>query len=153
MGATAAAHPSDPILQAYGLGKLDDVSSASVSKHLEGSDPCQRRVAELSSNEFLGRLQKVGVMLDKATSGWSPSDASLTDGAPRSAVSPPPVDTLPPELVDHPDYEKVATWRRSSSLMDLCESLTPAISFIRRPSACSTPSRTTWFTATSNRPI
>ncbi len=36
MGATAAVHPADPILQAYGLGKLDDVSSASVSKHLEG---------------------------------------------------------------------------------------------------------------------
>jgi hypothetical protein len=39
MGATAAAHPADPILQAYGLGKLDDVSSASVSKHLEQCIP------------------------------------------------------------------------------------------------------------------
>ena len=35
MGATAAVHPADPILQVYGLGKLDDVSSASVSKHIE----------------------------------------------------------------------------------------------------------------------
>ena len=57
MGATAAVHPTDPILQAYGLGKLDDVSSASVSKHLEACDSCQRRVAELSSDDFLGRLQ------------------------------------------------------------------------------------------------
>ena len=32
MGATAAVHPADPTLQAYGLGKLDEVSSESVSK-------------------------------------------------------------------------------------------------------------------------
>jgi anti-sigma factor RsiW len=55
MGATAAVHPADPILQAYGLGKRDDVSSESVSKHLEACDSCQRRVAELSSDQFLGR--------------------------------------------------------------------------------------------------
>jgi len=43
MGATAAVHPTDPILQAYGLGKLDDVSSESegalrgpTSQPLEG---------------------------------------------------------------------------------------------------------------------
>ena len=57
MGATAAVHPTDPTLQAYGLGKLDDVSSGSVSKHLESCDSCQRRVAELSSDDFLGRLR------------------------------------------------------------------------------------------------
>jgi formylglycine-generating enzyme required for sulfatase activity/serine/threonine protein kinase len=107
MGATAAVHPADPILQAYGLGKLDDVSSASVSKHLERCDSCQRRVAELSSDEFLGRLQNAQVKADKATSGWSPSASSSTEGAARPIVPPPPVDTLPPELVDHPDYEIV----------------------------------------------
>ncbi len=107
MGATVAVHPTDPILQAYGLGKLDDVSSASVIKHLESCNPCQRRVAELSSDEFLGRLQKVGVMPDKAASGWSPSAASSTEGAARPVAPPPPVDTLPPELVDHADYEIV----------------------------------------------
>jgi serine/threonine protein kinase len=107
MGATAAVHPTDPILQAFGLGKLDDVSSTSVSKHLEGCDRCQRRVAELSSDEFLGRLQKAQVKPDKATSGWSPSAASSTEGASRPVAAPPPVDTLPPELVDHPDYEIV----------------------------------------------
>src|SRR6202453_79996 len=107
MGATAAVHPADPILQAYGLGKLDDVSSASVSKHLESCDPCQRRVAELSSDEFLGRLHKARAKPDQVPSGWLPSAASSTDGAARPAVPPPPVDTLPPELVDHPDYEIV----------------------------------------------
>ena len=105
MGATAAVHPADPILQAYGLGKLDDVSSASVSKHLEACDSCQRRVAELSSDEFLGRLQQAQVKPDKAASGWSPSAASSTEGTSGPVVPPPPADTLPPELVDHPDYE------------------------------------------------
>ena len=104
MGATAAVHPADPILQAYGLGKLDDVSSVSVSKHLEGCDSCQRRVAELSSDDFLGRLQKARVMPDKAPFGWSPSAASSSEGALRPVV-PLPADTLPPELVDYPDWE------------------------------------------------
>ena len=105
MGATAAVHPSDQTLHSYGLGKLDDVSSESVSKHLEGCDSCQRRVAELSSDEFLGRLREAQVKSDKATSGWSPSDPSSTEGNMGASVPPPPAETLPPELVDHPDWE------------------------------------------------
>jgi serine/threonine protein kinase len=107
MGATAAVHLADPILQAYGLGKLDDVSSASVSQHLERCDTCQQRVAELSSDEFLGRLQQAKVMPDRAASGWSPSAGSSTEGISGPIVPPPPADTLPPELVDHPDWEIV----------------------------------------------
>ncbi len=81
MGPTAALHPADPILQAYGLGKLDDASSASVSQHLESCDSCRRRVAEVSSDDFLGRLQQAGVKPDNATPGWSPSAASSGEGA------------------------------------------------------------------------
>jgi hypothetical protein len=44
MGATAAVHPTDQTLQSYGLGKLDDASSVSVSKHLEGCDSCHPMV-------------------------------------------------------------------------------------------------------------
>jgi serine/threonine protein kinase len=105
MGATAAVHPADPILQAYGLGKLDDFSSASVSLHLEGCDPCRQRVAELSSDEFLGRLQQVGAMPGAANSVWSPSGASFTEGEPRPVAPPPPAEALPPELVDHHTWE------------------------------------------------
>ena len=57
MGATAAVHPSDQTLQSYGLGKLDDASAESVNRHLDSCSDCQRRVAELSSDSFLGRLQ------------------------------------------------------------------------------------------------
>ncbi len=90
---------------AYGLGKLDDASAESVSKHLEGCDSCQRRVAELSSDEFLGRLQNAQVKSDKSAAGWSPFGVSSTEGDRGPVVPPPPADTLPPELVDHPDYE------------------------------------------------
>src|ERR1700678_842092 len=105
MGATAAVHPTDPILQDYGLGKLADVSSDSVSKHLESCDSCRRRVAELSSDEFLGRLQRARVTPDQAASGQSPDAASSTEGTPSHVVPPARLDALPPELVDHPDYE------------------------------------------------
>ena len=56
MGA-AAAHPTDQTLEAYGLGKLDDSLAESVSKHLEVCPSCQIRVADLSSDDFLGRLR------------------------------------------------------------------------------------------------
>ena len=107
MGATAAVHPADPILQAYGLGRLDDVSSRSVSKHLDGCDSCQRRVAELSSDEFLDRLQNAQVKPDRAVFGWSPSAASSTEGtvALRSAAAGRHTASRtgrPPRLRDHP---------------------------------------------------
>ena len=103
----AAVHPSDQTLSAYGLGKLDDASAESVSKHLEIVLYCQRRVAELSSDEFLGRLQNAQVKSDKSAADWPPFGVSSTEGARGPVVPPPPVDTLPPELVDHPDYEIV----------------------------------------------
>ncbi len=107
MGVSASVHPTDPTLQAYGLGKLDDARVDSVSKHLEDCDSCQRRVAELSSDEFLGRLQNAQVKSDKSSADWPPFGVSATEGARGRLVPPPPVDTLPPELVDHPDYEIV----------------------------------------------
>ena len=107
MGATAAVHPADPILQAYGLGKLDDVSSTSVSQHLEGCDSCQRRVAELSSDEFLGRLQQAKVMPDKPAAGWSSSATSSSERTPGPVVPPLVAGTMPPGLADHPGYEVI----------------------------------------------
>ena len=107
MGVTAAVHPTDPILQAYGLGKLDDVSAESIANHLESCSDCQCRVAELSSDDFLGRLQNAQVKSDKSAADWPPFGVSSTEGARGPVVPPPPVDTLPPELVDHADYEIV----------------------------------------------
>jgi eukaryotic-like serine/threonine-protein kinase len=50
-------HPSAETLRAYGLGTLDDTSAEAVHKHLEHCQECQRQVAEMSPDSFLGRLR------------------------------------------------------------------------------------------------
>jgi anti-sigma factor ChrR (cupin superfamily) len=57
MDAPAATHPSDQTLQSYGLGKLDDILVEAVDKHLEGCDSCRDRVAQMTSDSFVGRLR------------------------------------------------------------------------------------------------
>ncbi len=108
MGATAAVHPTDETLYSYGLGKLDLPLTESVDKHLEDCDICQRRVAAMSSDDrFLGRLRDVHGQ-HGSTGPVVSSIAGLSmlqDGA--SIKAPPPTDTLPPGLADHPDYEVI----------------------------------------------
>jgi hypothetical protein len=101
MDAAAAIHPNDQILQAYGLGKLDDASSEAVSKHLESCSDCQRRVAEMSSDSFFGRLRGAQASPEMSATNRSQFGSPHTDAGPAVAVSPPPADTLPPELVEH----------------------------------------------------
>ncbi|MBV8310931.1 MAG: hypothetical protein JO344_11130 [Planctomycetaceae bacterium] len=55
--AAATAHPSDQTLHSYGLGKLDDRLAESVVKHLKECDSCRHRVAEVTSDSFVGRLR------------------------------------------------------------------------------------------------
>ncbi len=107
MGADAI-HPTDQTLHAYGLGKLDDVSSTSVSKHLEACSSCQRRIAEVSSDSVLGQLRGAqGAPEMSAIGGRSQLDESFTDRGPAVGVAPPPADTVPPGLAEHPDYEVI----------------------------------------------
>jgi len=54
MESPASIHPADETLVSYGLGKLDDTLAEAVNKHLEQCVPCRRRVAELSSDSFVG---------------------------------------------------------------------------------------------------
>ncbi len=96
-----------PVLQAYGLGKLDDVSSESVSKHLEGCDPCQRRVAALSSDDFLGRLRDAqGQPGPSGPFVSSLAGLSVLEKGPDAAPRP-PTGSLPPGLAEHPVYEVI----------------------------------------------
>jgi serine/threonine protein kinase len=105
MEAPIAPHPNDRVLHAYGLGKLDDPAvAAAVDSHLEACEACQRRVAELSGDSFVGRLRDAG-------------DGPRADSAPPSAAPGPPhshvpkgpdpalAGTLPPELTENPQYE------------------------------------------------
>src|SRR4051794_26204022 len=99
MATPPSQHPSDPVLKSYGLGKLDNNSAEAVGSHLESCPECRRRVGELSGDSFLGRPRDA----HEPAGGPGPSSSSAragreTTGAFRS-------ETLPPELVDHPDYE------------------------------------------------
>jgi serine/threonine protein kinase len=97
------AHPSEGILQAYGLGHLDEALAGSVSAHLEHCTVCLRRVAELSADSFLGRVRDAqGAPM--STYGQSQTSGSAFGPASPNAVASPPSHTLPPGLVDHPDY-------------------------------------------------
>jgi serine/threonine protein kinase len=109
MGARAAVHPTDQTLQSYGLGMLDVASAESVSKHLELCSDCQCRVAEMSSDSFLGRLRDACVKPEAPLTGpvvSSLAGLSMLDAG-ASATSPPAAETLPPGLAQHPDYEVI----------------------------------------------
>ena len=63
------------------------------------------RVAELSSDSFLGRLRDAKARPDSPARSSPPLDGlSMLDGG-AAAAAPPPASTLPPDLADHPDYE------------------------------------------------
>jgi|GEM_PF-1449173 len=105
MAASAAVHPSDQTLQSYGLGKLNDLLAEAVGKHLGECDACRRRVAEVTSDSFVGRLQNAQARPETAPPvGSSLAGLSKLDGEARQP-SPPPADTLPPGLAEHPDYQ------------------------------------------------
>ena len=106
MGAAAPVHPDDETLQSYGLGKLDEALAASVKRHLELCADCRRRVAEVPSDSFLGRLKGAAGRADPSGPLVS-SDTWLSMlGANANSTAPSPADTLPPGLV-HPDYEVI----------------------------------------------
>jgi serine/threonine protein kinase len=107
MGATAAVHPSDHSLKLYGLGKLDDASADLVSKHLGSCPDCRRRVAEMSSDSFLGRLRDAQGLPAMSATDKSPAAGSEMDQRPPVAWSSPRADTLPPGLAANRDYEIV----------------------------------------------
>ena len=106
MGADAV-HPNDQILQSYGLGKLDDDTAESVNKHLEFCTVCQRRVADMSSDSFLGRLRGAQGRSDVSGTGSVNSPVSQTDRGPSIFSVTPAADAMPPGLAEHPDYEVI----------------------------------------------
>src|SRR5262249_55420828 len=94
-------------LSAYGLGKLDDATAEAVHQHLESCPACRRRVAELSSDSFLGRLRDAQARPDAPSPLVSSTDGLSLLAAGLSAQAPPSATTMPPGLADHPDYEVI----------------------------------------------
>ena len=128
MESSAAIHPADETLVSYGLGKLDETVAGTVSQHLEQCAPCRQRVAELSSDSFVGRLRQAqprqgeaparpktivetephdrerkGNPEKQAAIPEEPASSKLPSEARPSEVS----GSLPPELVNHPQYEVI----------------------------------------------
>jgi serine/threonine protein kinase len=100
MNAPTSFHPSDQTLSSYGLGKLDDSLADAVNRHLEGCADCRKRVVAISSDSFLGRIREAQAA--KSTFGKSQTGGTRSD---KRSGAPPPRDTMPPGLADHPDYE------------------------------------------------
>jgi serine/threonine protein kinase len=107
MDATAAVHPTDQTLRSYGLGRLDDASSRSMTKHLESCSACRRRVAQMSSDSLLDRIGDAQERTDWPAAVVSSDDGVSGFDADSSSQVPPPAETLPPGLADHPDYEVI----------------------------------------------
>jgi serine/threonine protein kinase len=102
MPANLASHPSAEMLQAFGLGKLNDAKAQVVLGHLESCPDCQKVVSSISGDSFLDRLQGA-----HAHNSQVPSAKSLPARAKSvPAVSTPPaIPNLPPELANNQQYQ------------------------------------------------
>ena len=105
MEATGPRHPSDQTLRDYGLGKLDDRLAHTIHTHLDGCPECRGRVAGMTSDSFLGRFRAAGRATAQTATVAPDGVGSLSLPPGRSTIPPPPADSLPPGLVDHPDYQ------------------------------------------------
>ena len=104
MDAHARQHPTDKALSAYGLGKLDGPAAEDVGKHLERCAECEKRVAELSADSFLGRMREAQKPASHDMSSPSQPGATKSYRAAKGPVAP-AANTLPPGPADHCDYE------------------------------------------------
>ena len=104
MDVVSSLHPTDQTLNSYGLGKLDDKLAEAVNEHLQQCLDCRKRVAGMSTDSFLERVRDAQKPSAKSTLGKSqPGGTQSYMGS--NAKAPPPANTLPPGLADHPDYE------------------------------------------------
>jgi serine/threonine protein kinase/formylglycine-generating enzyme required for sulfatase activity len=105
MAASGSDHPSDEILQGYGVGKLSGDLADSVLSHLENCDDCRRRVAELSADRSRGRLREAQARPDSPPSAASPVPQMSMTELTEASIKPSASGLIPPGLAQHPDYE------------------------------------------------
>jgi serine/threonine protein kinase len=95
-------HPAREVLQAFGLGKLDDASITQVSRHLETCVDCKRQVAELSGDSLLDKLRQANGPVGTPAPGQTM--APLSPAKPSQPGSVPP-NSVPPELLNNAQYD------------------------------------------------
>src|SRR5207248_2103234 len=94
--------PEPEVLQAYGLGKIDDASAEVVLKHLESCPQCLKFVADISGDSFLARLWEAQGR--SVTPAPAKGLSGVSHGPAGEQVKPAAVKGLPPELANHSDY-------------------------------------------------
>ena len=92
MSLSRTPHPSEQVLRAFALGRLDDAAADGVNVHLENCVDCRERVGTMTADSFLDRFQ-----------GGRGQGARPRNAAPVNAAL--DVATLPPGLAENPDYE------------------------------------------------
>ncbi|MFL5241602.1 MAG: protein kinase domain-containing protein [Gemmataceae bacterium] len=109
METRAPTHPTVDKLRGFALGQLDDVNAVAVMSHLDSCTQCQKEVAAVTGDYFLDRLREARNRSGTPLPGKSLSELtrSLYATVPPSA-SPSSISGLPPELLDHPQYEVVS---------------------------------------------
>jgi anti-sigma factor RsiW len=116
MNAAPSKHPPREFLQAFGLGKLDDVAAAKVGQHLETCPDCKRQVAELSSDSLLENLRKANGPLSTPAPGETLAPSAPVP-KPQPAAAP---SSVPAELLNnargrnHPRTKAPAAWGLST---------------------------------------
>jgi anti-sigma factor RsiW len=96
MDAHPSPHPSQEVLQAYGLGKLDDASAEMVHKHLDACLYCRRQVAEVAPDSFLARLRDARAESEESDWRRSTPGGMQTD---RGQAAEPPISAPEPVAV------------------------------------------------------
>lgn len=102
MGTPPATHPDAAILQAFGLGKLDDSSSGVLLAHLDLCADCRQVVASQSGDDFLERIRQAH---SRSTTPAPAKSLGGMAGKPKPPPGPTTLFNLPPELADNPQYE------------------------------------------------
>ena len=123
MSAQTAACPARTVLADYGLGKLDEPNSDTISQHLETCVDCRQIVANLSADSLLDLLRQgkepspqPPARTPRYAAGESISNAGATVDTPsplggadqasrKSPTRDKSLEHVPSELADHPDYE------------------------------------------------
>ena len=108
MEARPDTHPSAAVLQAFGLGKLDDAAAETVLDHLETCSDCRKEVAAQSGDTFLDRLRQAHRPSNTPAPGRFALRLARRHRAAGSAPTGPYASSnVAPELASHPQYEIV----------------------------------------------
>jgi serine/threonine protein kinase len=108
--------PPERLIVDFSRGKLNDAAAETVSAHLETCIDCRAAADRVVADSFIQRLRAAHGQISAAAPLSSQADSvsransatvTLKSSAPQVSPSKPAELSVPPELVDHPDYEVV----------------------------------------------